>query len=123
MEKQKILEIENQAKLKNISAAKYCREIGINPQSYYQAKTLLKIKDINKIYKVQNEEPIIENKSLSITINGFSIRLKKNKYKRMKEENYLKSIKVKKLEWLLDELEMSSKNYHKEVKKKYYFSR
>ena len=34
MEKQKILEIENQAKLKNISAAKYCREIGINPQSY-----------------------------------------------------------------------------------------
>ena len=59
MEKQKILEIENQAKLKNISAAKYCREIGINPQSYYQAKTLLKIK--NKIYKVQNEEPEIEN--------------------------------------------------------------
>lgn len=74
MEKQKILEIENQAKLKNISAAKYCREIGINPQSYYQAKTLLKIKD-NKIYKVQNEEPIIDNKSLSITINGFTIRL------------------------------------------------
>ena len=75
MEKQKILEIENQAKLKNISAAKYCREIGINPQSYYQAKTLLKIKDKNKIYKVQNEEPVIENKSFSITINGFSIKL------------------------------------------------
>lgn len=75
MEKQKILEIENQAKLRNISAAKYCREIGINPQSYYQAKTLLKIKEKNKIYKVQNEEPIIENKSLSITINGFSIKL------------------------------------------------
>ena len=55
MEKQKILEIENQAKLRNISAAKYCREIGINPQSYYQAKTLLKIKEKNKIYKVQNE--------------------------------------------------------------------
>ena len=75
MEKQKILEIENQAKLKNISAAKYCREIGINPQSYYQAKTLLKIKEKNKIYKVQNEEPVIENKSFSITINGFSIKL------------------------------------------------
>ena len=75
MEKQKILEIENQAKLRNISAAKYCREIGINPQSYYQAKTLLKIKDRNKIYKVQNEEPVIENKSFSITINGFSIKL------------------------------------------------
>ena len=75
MEKQKILEIENQAKLRNISAAKYCREIGINPQSYYQAKTLLKIKEKNKIYKVQNEEPVIENKTLSITINGFSIRL------------------------------------------------
>ena len=75
MEKQKILEIENQAKLRNISAAKYCREIGINPQSYYQAKTLLKIKEKNKIYKVQNEEPVIENKSFSITINGFSIKL------------------------------------------------
>ena len=75
MEKQKILEIENRAKLKNISAAKYCREIGINPQSYYQAKTLLKIKEKNKIYKVQNEEPVIENKSFSITINGFSIKL------------------------------------------------
>ena len=75
MEKQKILEIENQAKLKNISAAKYCREIGINPQSYYQAKTLLKIKDRNKIYKVQNEEPVIENKSPSITINDFTIKL------------------------------------------------
>ena len=75
MEKQKILEIENQAKLKNISAAKYCREIGINPQSYYQAKTLLKIKEKNKIYKVQNEEPVIENKSFSITINGFTIKL------------------------------------------------
>ena len=75
MEKQKILEIENQAKLKNISAAKYCREIGINPQSYYQAKTLFKIKEKNKIYKVQNEEPAIENKSFSITINGFSIKL------------------------------------------------
>lgn len=54
MEKQKILEIENQAKLKNISASKYCRQLGINPQSYYQAKTLLKIKEKNKIYKVQN---------------------------------------------------------------------
>ncbi len=75
MEKQKILEIENQAKFKNISAAKYCREIGINPQSYYQAKTLFKIKEKNKIYKVQNEEPVIENKSFSITINGFSIKL------------------------------------------------
>ena len=75
MEKQKNLEIENQAKLRNISAAKYCREIGINPQSYYQAKTLLKIKEKNKIYKVQNEEPVIENKSFSITINGFSIKL------------------------------------------------
>ena len=75
MEKQKILEIENQAKLKNISAAKYCREIGINPKTYYQAKTLLKIKEKNKIYKVQNEEPVIENKSFSITINGFSIKL------------------------------------------------
>ena len=75
MEKQKILEIENQAKLRSISAAKYCREIGINPQSYYQAKTLLKIKEKNKIYKVQNEEPVIENKSFSITINGFSIKL------------------------------------------------
>ena len=75
MEKQKILEIENQAKLRNISAAKYCKEIGINPQSYYQAKTLLKIKDRNKIYKVQNEEPVIENKSLSITINDFTIKL------------------------------------------------
>ena len=75
MEKQKIIEIENQAKLKNISAAKYCREIGINPQSYYQAKTLLKIKEKNKIYKVQNEEPVIENKSFSITINSFSIKL------------------------------------------------
>ena len=75
MGKQKILEIENQAKLRNISAAKYCREIGINPQSYYQAKTFLKIKNRNKIYKVQNEEPVIENKSLSIIINGFSIRL------------------------------------------------
>ena len=75
MEKQKILEIENQANLKNISAAKYCREIGINPQSYYQAKTLFKIKEKNKIYKVQNEEPVIENKSFSITINGFSIKL------------------------------------------------
>ena len=75
MEKQKILEIENQAKFKNISAAKYCREIGINPQSYYQAKTLFKIKEKNKIYKVQNEEPAIENKSFSITINGFSIKL------------------------------------------------
>ena len=75
MEKQKILEIDNQAKLKNISAAKYCREIGINPQSYYQAKTLLKIKEKNKIYKVQNEEPVIKNKSFSITINGFSIKL------------------------------------------------
>ena len=75
MEKQKILEIENQAKLRNISAAKYCREIGINPQSYYQAKTLLKIKEKNKIYKVQNEEPIIERNTLSITINNFSIKL------------------------------------------------
>ena len=75
MEKQKILEIENQAKLRNISAAKYCREIGINPQSYYQAKTLLKIKEKNKIYKVQNEEPVIENKSVSMTINGLIIRL------------------------------------------------
>ena len=75
MEKQKILEIENQAKFKNISAAKYCREIGINPQSYYQAKTLLKIKEKNKIYKVQNDEPIIENKLLSITINDFTIKL------------------------------------------------
>ena len=75
MEKQKNFEIEKQAKLKNISAAKYCRQLGINPQSYYQAKTLLKIKDRNKIYKVQNEEPVIENKSLSITINGFSIKL------------------------------------------------
>lgn len=44
MEKQKILEIENQAKLKNISVSKYRREIGINPQSYYQAKSLLKFK-------------------------------------------------------------------------------
>ena len=75
MEKQKILEIENQAKLKNISAAKYCKEIGINPQSYYQAKTLLKIKDKNKIYQVQHEDPVIENKSLSITINDFTIKL------------------------------------------------
>ena len=75
MEKQKILEIENQAKLRNISAAKYCREIKINPQSYYQAKTLLKIKGRNKIYRVQNVEPLIENKTLTITINGFSIRL------------------------------------------------
>ena len=75
MEKQKILEIENQAKLRNISAAKYCREIGINPKTYYQAKTLFKIKEKNKIYKVQNEEPAIENKSFSITINGFSIKL------------------------------------------------
>ena len=75
MEKQKILEIENQAKLKNISEAKCCREIGINPQSYYQAKTLLKIKEKNKIYKVQNEEPVIENKSFSITINDFTIKL------------------------------------------------
>ena len=48
MEKQKIIENKNQAKLRNISAAKYCREIGINPQSYYQAKTLLKIKEKNK---------------------------------------------------------------------------
>ena len=75
MEKHKILEIENQAKLRNISAVKYCREIGINPQSYYQDKTLFKIKEKNKIYKVQNEEPVIENKSFSITINGFSIKL------------------------------------------------
>ena len=75
MEKQKILEIENQAKLKNISAAKYCRQLGINPKSYYQAKTLLKIKDRNKIYKVQSEEPVSENKSLSITINDFTIKL------------------------------------------------
>ena len=75
MEKQKILEIENQAKLRNISSAKYCREIRINLQSYYQAKTLLKIKNRNKIYKVQKEEPVIENKSLSITINDFTIKL------------------------------------------------
>ena len=75
MEKQKILEIENQAKLRNISSAKYCREIRINLQSYYQAKTLLKITNKNKIYKVQNEEPVIENKSLSITINDFTIKL------------------------------------------------
>ena len=61
----KKLEIENKATLRNISAAKYCREIGINPQSYYQAKTLLKINDRNKIYKVQNENPVTDNKSLS----------------------------------------------------------
>ena len=121
MEKQKILEIENQAKLKNISAAKYWWVIGINSQSYYQAKALLKIKDKNKIYKVQNEEPVIENKSLPITINDFSIRLEESKYKRMKDENNLNSIKVKKLEWLLDGLEMNLKNYHKEAKKEVLF--
>ena len=71
----KTLEIDNQAKQKNISASKYCNEIGINPQNYYQVKLLLKIKDRNKINKVQNEEPVIENKSLFITFNGFSIRI------------------------------------------------
>ena len=45
------------------------------PLSFIIGKTLLKIKEKNKIYKVQNEEPVIENKSFSITINGFSIKL------------------------------------------------
>lgn len=36
----------------------------------------------------------------------------------MKDENNLKSITVKQLEWLLDGLEMNPKNYHKEVKKR-----
>ena len=91
MEKQKILEIENQAKLKNISAAKYCRQLGINPKSYYQAKTLLKIKDRNKIYKVQSEEPVSENKSLSITINDFTIKLEE--YSVTQLEDIIRAIK------------------------------
>ena len=75
MEKQKIIEIKNQVKLRIFSALKYCKEIGISHKSYHQTKTLLKIKDRNKIYKVQNEEPVIENKSVSMTINGLIIRL------------------------------------------------
>ena len=50
-----------------------------------------------------------------------SHQLEESKYKRMKDENNLKSITVKQLEWLLDGLEMNPKNYHKEVEKEVLF--
>ena len=56
MHNQEILEIENQATLRNISASKYFRKIGIKLQSYYKAKSLLKLKIVIKFtrYKAKN---------------------------------------------------------------------
>lgn len=50
-----------------------------------------------------------------------SHRLEESKYKRTKDENNLKSITFKQLEWLLDGLEINPKNYHHEVKKEMIF--
>ena len=46
-----------------------------------------------------------------------SHQLEESKYRWLKEENHIKEITFKQLEWLLDGLEMNPKNYHKEVKK------
>lgn len=73
MTKEKVLEIQKSSSAQNISAAEYCRNIGVKPQIYYQAKS--KLFRSNNIYKVEESKKSDVDEPISLIINGFSIQI------------------------------------------------
>ena len=87
----------------------------------------LKLKTINSEFNIMDNVAVIfmcrskdKIKILYWGGDGFWLiyhRLEESKYLWIKEQNNLLEITYKQLEWLLDGLSITPKNYHKEVKK------
>ena len=82
MNKEKILEIENNAAEQKISAYKYCKLNGINVKSFYNSKSYCRAKEgkgnKSEIIQIKPTNSKIQSSDIKFVANGISISLDAN---------------------------------------------